>query len=191
MAMTVLKGETDDAASEPPATPAFPPFPPKSALPPTPTSLGPVSSFQGNMGPSVEVKRGRGSLLDPMPATPLPFVSGASGEQKMLARLHESGASGENVVVSVGLLSFPRPNCADGSEVYLGQGKIYPLQVFTLDIFVLNQSVWMRRFEITCPERRRRRRGGSEMGVFEGGSEAVRKMGYPGILPLESRVRIG
>jgi len=73
----------------------------------------------------------------------------------------------------------------------LGPGKIYPLDVFTLDIFVFNQSLWPRRFEVTCPEKRRRRRGGAEMGVYDGGGEAARKMGYPGVLPMESRVRIG
>src|SRR5258708_14188759 len=173
-----------------PTTPAFPPFPPKSALPPTPTSLRPISSNRGVTGQSVEIKRARGSLIESMPATPLPFVSGGFGEQNMFAKLQESSTSGENIVVSVGLLPFHRPNDTD-NEVALGQGSIYPLQVFTLDIFILNQSLWLRRFEITCPERRRRKRGGSEMGVFEGGSEATRRMGYPGILPLESRVRIG
>lgn len=45
---------------------------------------------------------------------------------------------------------------------------------------------------MTCPEKRRRRRGGVEMGVYDGGGgEAARKMGYPGVLPMESRVRIG
>lgn len=186
-----VHGDTDDAQrADTPTTPAFPPFPPKSALPPTPTSLRPVSSNQGVTGQSVEIKRSRGSLVEPLPATPLPIVSGGFGEQNMLAKLQESSTSGENIVVSVGLLPLPRPNDTD-NEVALGQGKIYPLQVFTLDIFVLNQSLWLRRFEITCPERRRRKRGGSEMGVFEGGSEATRRMGYPGILPLESRVRIG
>lgn len=189
----LLPGEADDAGTltqDHPTTPAFPPFPPKSALPPTPTSLGPVSTSQGNAGPSVEVKRARGSLLDPFPTTPLPFVPGAVGEQKLVNKLQESSASGENVVVSVGLLPLPRSSYAEG-EVYSGQGKIYPLQVFTLDIFVLNRSLWIRRFEVTCPDKRRRRRGGAEMGVFDGGSEATRRMGYPGILPLESRVRIG
>lgn len=46
---------------------------------------------------------------------------------------------------------------------------------------MLNQSLWIRRFEVTCPEKRRRRRGGAEMGVFDGGSEATGRMGYPGI----------
>lgn len=187
-APTMISNQVNDgqyagpSAMNTPTTPAFPPFPPKSELPQTPTTLGPVSSSQGNMDQSVEIKRARASVVDPLSAPPISVVPGAKSP--------ESCTSGENIVVSVGLLPFPRPNHKD-HEAYLGQGKIYPLQVFTLDIFVLNQSSWVRRFEITCPERRRRKRGGSEMGVFDGGSEATRRMGYPGILPLESRVRIG
>ncbi|KAF9531099.1 TRAPP trafficking subunit Trs65-domain-containing protein [Crepidotus variabilis] len=177
---------------ETPTTPAFPPFPPKSALPPTPTSMGPVSSSsQGNVGQSVEIKRARGMIGDGVPSTPLPFVSGAFGEQKMLAKLQGSSNTGDSIVVSVGLLPIPRSGMQNDNEVVLGPGKIYPLQIFTLDIFVFNQSLWPRRFEVTCPERRRRRRGGAEMGVYDGGSEAARKMGYPGVLPLDSRIRIG
>ena len=70
---SLLPEDADGLGLDPPTTPAFPPFPPKSALPPTPTSLGPVSTSQGNTGPSVEVKRARGSLVEPFPATPLPL----------------------------------------------------------------------------------------------------------------------
>lgn len=185
--------ETEDggqvSGTESPITPAFPPFPPKSTLAATPTSLGPISSSQGNVGQSVEIKRNRGSLIGGVPATPLPFVSGAFGEQKVLAKMQDSSSSGENIVISVGLL--PMPHIKDGKEVFFGPGKIYPLCVFTLDIFVFNQSLWPRRFEITCPERRRRKRGGFNINSVNGGSEAAKKMGFPGVLPLESRVRIG
>ena len=188
------QGETEEdtliSGMETSTTPAFPPFPPKSTLPATPTSLGPISSSShGNIGQSVEIKRNRGSLISGVPATPLPFVSGAFGEQKLLAKMQDSSSSGENIVVSVGLLPLPHIN--DGKEVILGLGKIYPLHVFTLDIFVFNQSLWPRRFEITCPEKRRRKRGGIDISISDGGTEAARKMGYPGVLPLESRVRIG
>ena len=173
-----------------PTTPAYPAYPMKSALPPTPLSQRPVSS-PSNVGLSVEIRRERGLGTDyglGVPQTPLPFVSGAFGEQTMLAKLTQAGASGENIIVSVGLL--PPAHAALEPEM-LGPGKIYPLDVFTLDIFVFNQSLWPRRFEVTCPERRHRRRGGVEIGVYDGGSEAARKMGYPGVLPLESRIRIG
>ncbi|KAF8177678.1 TRAPP trafficking subunit Trs65-domain-containing protein [Pholiota molesta] len=180
-----------------PTTPAYPAYPTKSALPSTPLSQRPVST-PTHAGLSVEIRRERGVGaeygLGALPQTPLPFVSGAFGEQTMLAKLQQAGASGENVIVSVGLLPPSALTARDGGAAEmagLGLGKIYPLDVFTLDIFVFNQSLWPRRFEVTCPERRRRRRGGEETGVYDGGSEAARKMGYPGVLPLQSRIRIG
>ncbi|PPQ63886.1 hypothetical protein CVT24_010353 [Panaeolus cyanescens] len=196
-------GSTVASASnfEPPVTPAYPAFPSKSGLPPTPMSQGPIgSSSQGNLGPSVEIKRERGTPSEhnlgasQIPNTPMPHVSGAFGEQKMLHKLQQSSASGENIIVSVGLLAKSRPssNHEPTRDVLLGPDRIYPLDIFTLDIFVFNQSLWPRRFEVTCPDRRRRRRGGTESGVYvDGGSEAARKMGYPGVLPMASRVRIG
>lgn len=174
-------------------TPAYPAFPPKSALPPTPVSQGPITS-SGNVGMSIEIRRERGLGHDvsnnALPPTPLPLVSGAFGEQRMLSKLQNASASGESIVVSIGLLPIPDSRMGE-KKLMLGPGKIYPLDVFTLDIFVFNQSLWPRRFEVTCPEKRRRRRGGAEMGVYDGGGEAARKMGYPGVLPMESRVRIG
>jgi len=179
-----------------PITPAYPAFPSKSALPPTPVSQGPVtSSAHGNVGMSIEIRRERGVAADfasasQVPQTPLPLVSGAFGEQKMLSKLQGAGATGESIVVSIGLMPTPHER-DDGVEVSLGPGKIYPLDVFTLDIFVFNQSLWPRRFEVTCPERRRRKRGSVEAGVYDGGSDAAKQMGYPGVLPLDSRIRIG
>jgi len=179
-----------------PITPAYPAYPSKSGLPPTPMSQRPVApAGYGNVGQSIEIRRERGVGAGEfgsgaMAQTPLPFVSGAFGEQKMLAKLQESSASGENIIVSVGLLPIANQRKQE-NEVVLGPGKIYPLDIFTLDIFVFNQSLWPRRFEVTCPDRRRRRRGGVELGVYEGGSEAMRKLGYPGVLPLENRIRIG
>ncbi|KXN80707.1 hypothetical protein AN958_08257 [Leucoagaricus sp. SymC.cos] len=79
----------------------------------------------------------------------------------------------------------------DGPE--LGPGKIYPLDAFTLDIFVFNKSERTRRFEISYFERRRRRRGpgGANAVASEAHGGAAEKMGYPGIIPMEGRVRIG
>ncbi|KAF9477650.1 hypothetical protein BDN70DRAFT_837474 [Pholiota conissans] len=187
-----FQGGDTPSGLETPTTPAYPSYPTKSTLPPTPLSQRPVSS-PTNVGLSVEIRRERGVGaeygLGAVPQTPLPFVSGAFGEQSMMSKLQQASTSGENVVVSVGLL--PPSSLGEDGAKGLGLGKIYPLDVFTLDIFVFNQSLWPRRFEVTCPERRRRRRGGEETGVYDGGSLAARKMGYPGVLPLESRIRIG
>ncbi|KAF7352535.1 hypothetical protein MVEN_01218600 [Mycena venus] len=79
--------------------------------------------------------------------------------------------SGEAIVVSVGLVAsgVRRAGGNLGKTLDGGGGdelhRIYPLDHFTLDVFVFNQSEWTRRFE-------RRRR-------------------VPGIVPLDNRVRIG
>ncbi|KAG6881981.1 hypothetical protein C0992_013017, partial [Termitomyces sp. T32_za158] len=95
----------------------------------------------------------------PVPQTPGPWVAGGVGEQKSIAQMQMAGRSMESIVVSVGLLPLEetaRRRKSTGAEM-LGPGKIYPLDYFTLDIFVYNQSEWTRRFEITCPAQRRRR----------------------------------
>jgi len=75
----------------------------------------------------------------------------------------------------------------------LGPGKIYPLDSFTLDIFVLNKSDRTKRFEISYFECRRKRKGAGHVdpGLDQGVVGTANKMGYPGIVPLEGQVRIG
>ena len=67
-----------------------------------------------------------------------------------------------------------------------GARRLVPHDEFTLDVFVFNQSVWTRRFEVSVWERRRRRQGHAH-GVGVGGGPGA----GPGIVPLESRVRVG
>ncbi|KAG6907317.1 hypothetical protein DXG01_009436 [Tephrocybe rancida] len=185
-------GGPEQFASPPPMTPAYPAYSPLSAVPPSPFSQSPIASHTtGNIGPSVEIRRERGTGMGnlPVPQTPGPWVAGGFGEQKMLAKLQMTEHSGESIVVSVGLLppeeaaSMRKPSALDE----LGPGRIYPLDYFTLDIFVFNQSEWTRRFEVTCPARRKRRK---ESENRSDGSK-VGKEGFPGILPLDARVRIG
>ncbi|RDB17387.1 hypothetical protein Hypma_001684 [Hypsizygus marmoreus] len=183
--------------SLPPPTPAYPAYPPLSAVPPSPMSQSPIASHNtGNVGPSVEIRRERGLGMGgaPVPQTPGPWVTGAFSEQKTFARFQSAEQSGESIVVSVGLLPLgEEKRRRRRSEGELGPGKIYPLDYFTLDIFVFNQSEWTRRFEVTCPERRRRsgRRVGAEVELGKIKEGIRKKMGYPGILPLDARVRIG
>ncbi|KAK7061966.1 TRAPP trafficking subunit Trs65-domain-containing protein [Favolaschia claudopus] len=98
--------------------------------------------------------------------------------------------SGEAIVVSVGLVASGAHRAGDNlgkSGPGAGEGndelnRIYPLDHFTLDVFVFNQSEWTRRFEVTCPDRRR----GRGMSLIPG-----EKAPSPGIVPLDNRVRIG
>jgi hypothetical protein len=175
----------------PPPTPAYPAYPPIQAAPPTPLSQGPIASQSaGNVGPAVELPRERGAGMNNGAAsTPGPWVTGAFGEHKVLTQMLNAEESGEAIVVSIGLLPVERTTRnRQGGEGVLGPGKIHPMDRFTLDIFVFNQSTWTRRFEITYPERRRKRK--AESGKYDGMSVAA-KMGLVGILPMDSRVRIG
>jgi len=59
---------------------------------------------------------------------------------------------------------------------------IYPNDKFTLDIFVFNQSSWMRRFELSYPDGRAWRK---KLGAAAPGGKDT------GIMPLENRIRVG
>ena len=162
-------------------------------------SLGPIASqTQANVDPRVEIRRERGAAGE-IRSIPGPYVPSAFGEQRMLNNLQSAAGGGENIVVSVGLLPLEVEGDGNGKKrgvvgSALGPGKIYPLDVFTLDIFVFNQSGWPRRLEVTCPGERRRDKGRKEeerrRSMMMGGGLA-RKMGYPGVLAMDSRVRIG
>ncbi|KAG9220261.1 hypothetical protein CCMSSC00406_0006326 [Pleurotus cornucopiae] len=200
----------------PPPTPAYPSYPSPSGLPVLPPSQNPiVSQNSGNVGPKIDVKRAKGVGLGvtlpgaPSPGgavgggsgsnTPLPLVPGAFGEQTMLRELQRAEESREAVVVSVGMLPVKRKHSLadalggsspDDQEEEPGKGtgpgKIYPLETFTLDIFVFNQSAWTRRLEVSFPDRRTGRKG-----ALSEGARVKDWNGAPGILALDNRVRVG
>ncbi|PCH35941.1 hypothetical protein WOLCODRAFT_126429 [Wolfiporia cocos MD-104 SS10] len=172
--------DVEPATPRTPAYPAYPGSPPP--IPPTPFWQAPLAqqSAAGTVGPSVEMRRdrgGQGALPTPglnVAGFPLGLEVGAEIGTKV-------EAGGQPIIVSVGLL----PIAGKGKGRTREPGEIYPLDRFTLDIFVFNQSSWTRRFEISHPEERRRRRKGRGDGGRKG------EVGAPGILPLENRVRIG
>ncbi|KAF9452126.1 hypothetical protein P691DRAFT_722685 [Macrolepiota fuliginosa MF-IS2] len=195
-----LTAATIPPAFDSPMTPAYPAFPSKSAIPPTPMFQAPVisQSSAGIIGPSLEARRNRGSLMEPPTAVPYHQDGGtfANEQQKIHTRMYGTPENNDAVVVSVGLSSVIQGGGISSKvpkeeALELGPGKIFPLDSFTLDIFVFNKSDRTRRFEVSCLERRRRRRGGEENGVTDVNTGAGRKMGYPGIMPMEGRVRIG
>ncbi|KZP26559.1 hypothetical protein FIBSPDRAFT_949421, partial [Athelia psychrophila] len=160
----------------PPPTPAYPAYPRLSGSP-IPQSHSPLSGQQSSvLGPSVEIQRDRasGSGL----YSPAVIFAGAGSRD---AATEEDG---EPIVVSVGLLGS-----LDGEDDE--DARIHPLDTFTLDIFIFNQSSWTRRFEVSYPDQRTRRKqeqaaGGRQQSQLSGGLAET-----PGILPLENRVRIG
>ncbi|KAI0689624.1 hypothetical protein C8T65DRAFT_746107 [Cerioporus squamosus] len=160
-----------------PRTPAYPAYPNSPALvPPTPFWQTTVSqqSGPGTVGPSVEVRRERGGRLPDRQSEQAPDSTG-----------HEMG--GEPIVVSVGLLLAPHHRGGGKKARAHAAGELYPLDQFTLDIFVSTQSSWTRRFEVNYPGERRRRRQANLEGAGGGGKGEVRP---PGIIPLENCVRI-
>jgi len=96
----------------------------------------------------------------------------------------------EPIVVSIGLL--PLEIERDGDEFGT---RIFPLDRFTLDIFVFNQSSWIRRFEVSYPDRSRRRRREFDRQSRDyfppAEKEKAKVAAGPGIMPLENRVRVG
>ncbi|KDQ55571.1 hypothetical protein JAAARDRAFT_195423 [Jaapia argillacea MUCL 33604] len=168
------------ASDVPPPTPAYPAYPTSPS--PLPGSYAQAVGMMGNVGPSVEVRRERGGGGSPM--TPRPRVMpggsgfGESGKGK--------GEIGEMVVVSVGLLELSGEGGKKRED-----GRLYPLDQFTLDIFVFNQSSWIRRFEVSYPDGRRRRGEregeGGEFGIGRGRRDEK----VMGLVPLENRIRVG
>ncbi|KAH9856430.1 TRAPP trafficking subunit Trs65-domain-containing protein [Lenzites betulinus] len=193
-------------------TPAYPAYPSSpSPVPPTPFWQTPIAQQAGGgavaVGPSVEIRRDRGTAggaggAGGVPPTPGPTVGGFGfgGMQGLQnagggmpadrqSGLYEGEGAGEggseSIVVSVGLLSSAKAHAGPGA------GRLFPLDEFTLDIFVFNQSSWTRRFEVSFPEERRRRRMHGATRAPQGGLKNGEEAHPPGIIPLENRVRIG
>lgn len=176
----------------PPPTPAYPAFPPSPAPPGTPHWQGPVANLQsGAVGPVVDIPRERRQSA---PGTPVPGprvgAAGGFGGFGQMQMQMKGGAAGtedgliEPIVVSVGLLEGSGGVEGDGKGK--GKGRIYPLDEFTLDIFVFNRSSWTRRFEVSYPDARKQRRERMRVEHVDISGEDA-----PGILPLENRIRIG
>ncbi|KAF7797297.1 hypothetical protein EIP86_008492 [Pleurotus ostreatoroseus] len=186
-----------------PPTPAYPSFP----LSPSPTATfassgsggaqwqTPIAGLQsGEVGPTVEIPREKRGSVPGIPPTPGPRVPGAGGgfAQMQMQMKGEAALRGavpddapsEPIVVSVGLLRREDDATAKSKRV---EGKIYPLDRFTLDIFVFNRSSWTRRFEVSCPDRRKQRKERALEGVQSGKDLDD----PPGVLPVENRVRVG
>ena len=169
-------GETDEAfmgsdgtTTPPPLTPAYPAYSRNSAIPATPRIQNPLTTWGAARvpGAAVELPRsGAPSLASPMPPSLVPF-SPITPQR-------------DNIVVSVGLQNDA------GADI---RGLV-PYDEFALDIFIFNQSAWTRRFEVTFLERRRRRQGHhTEVAATRG--KAGGASSGSGIVPLESRVRVG
>ncbi|KAG8214083.1 TRAPP trafficking subunit Trs65-domain-containing protein [Butyriboletus roseoflavus] len=186
--VNTLPSETQAQPSVTLHTPAYPMFPPgvtAKAL-----HIQALGSQQGYSGPSVEIKRERGTgMMTAVPQTPFPTVLNTQFDTRQEPL---PVPSGEPVVVSVGLL------LAESDDGYpFGQKRIYPSDQFTLDIFVYNQSSWTRRFEISYPNVDRQEWKMAQNKAASGSrgrsyvEELTTSVAPPGILPLQNRVRVG
>ncbi|KAF9512914.1 hypothetical protein BS47DRAFT_1393797 [Hydnum rufescens UP504] len=165
------------AASSPvPLTPAFPSY---SEGPPAP------SNFQSPLGPVIdnsslphEAYRERlGSTI--VPAAAQPRDGGTT---------YQGGEMAGNMLVSVTLL----PPLRSSDSPRRIKRRIFPMDVFSLEVFVLNVSPIVRRCEVGYPEMRRRRQGTAVDlgGKSTAGGDAIGQSDSP-LLPGSSQsVRI-
>ncbi|KAI6040229.1 TRAPP trafficking subunit Trs65-domain-containing protein [Pisolithus marmoratus] len=116
-----------------------------------------------------------------------PFVLHTTSSGRPNAARDALSSLVEPIVVSVGLI----PN--EDSNERLGLRKISVPDIFTLDIFVFNQSSWTRRFEVSYPnadhdQPRKIVQDGVNMISL---AELKSTITPVGILPLQNRVRVG
>lgn len=117
------------SAGQTPVTPAFPAYP-DAPLPSTPLSQAPMQGLMAAIGPPLDAPPGRASLSE-----------SHMGQRQ----IQHAPVISQPVLVSVSLL--PPENEADE--------RIYPMDTFSLEVFVFNESDVVRRCEISCPARKR------------------------------------
>jgi len=169
-------GETDEAfmgsdgsTTTPPVTPAYPAYSKNSTITVTPRTQRPLTSWVARV-PGVAVE--------------LPHSGAPSRSSPSLVPFSPITPQHDCIIVSVGIQNDERADIRG----------LVPYDEFALDIFIFNQSAWTRRFEVTFLEQRRRRQGNME---GRGPSYNVSTRGKAGgasgsgIVPLESRVRVG
>ena len=159
--------DSDRSTTPPPATPAYPAYSKNSPIAVTPRTQSPLTTWgvAHVPGAAVELPRsGAPSRSSPIPPSPIPFPPTTSQR--------------DCIIVSVGLQDHA------GADI---RGLV-PYDEFALDIFIFNQTAWTRRFEVTFLERRRRRHGHNTEIAARGKAGGA---SGSGIVPLESRVRVG
>ncbi|KAF8523143.1 hypothetical protein BU17DRAFT_86296 [Hysterangium stoloniferum] len=173
---------TPDFDAFPPQTPAYPAYP-TDAVPQTPASQGPLSSFRNTgSGYMIEPRRERAANAG-APQTPGPRMVGASFADEFPYH-DEDDPTDQPVVVSVGLMPPEKPTISD---------LIFAFDTFAIEIFVFNRSERTRRFEVSYPDKKRRRQQDRSSIRYSGSDTGgdIEWRQAPGIVPLENRVRVG
>ncbi|KAG8747890.1 hypothetical protein FRC10_010509 [Ceratobasidium sp. 414] len=123
-----------------PVTPAFPAYP-DAPLPSSPLFQAPMQGLAAAFAPPLDALPSRGSLSEPP-------IRGLRQTQRPPPVL-------QPVLVSVSLLS---------PESGLDE-RIYPMDTFSLEVFVFNESDVVRRCEISCPAKKRWRQEAAERSI--------------------------
>ncbi|CAE6496705.1 unnamed protein product [Rhizoctonia solani] len=157
-----------------PVTPAFPAYP-DAPLPSSPLSQAPVQGIMAAIAPSLEPAPRRDSLSRQDSASRRDSVGHRDSMSDPLGVGQRHSPVLQPVLVSVSLLP------PDGSS----DERIYPMNTFSLEIFVFNESEVVRRCEISCPARKRWRQEAAQR------SQEDHPGNTAGILPLENHIRVG
>lgn len=173
---------TPDFDAFPPPTPAYPAYP-TDEVPQAPASQSPLLSFRNTgSGYTIEPRRERMANAG-TPQTPGPRMVGASFADQFPYH-DEDGPNDEPVVVSVGLIP---------PEESIKSDLIFTFDTFAIEIFVFNRSERTRRFEVSYPDKKRRRQQDRSSVRYSGSDTGwdVEWGQAPGIVPLENRIRVG
>lgn len=179
-----------------PPTPAFPSYG-NQPLTPRPNSVTPSLGQMGSVGLGIDARRER-LTLPGMPLTPIPPMTPRPqfgiDERAMPASFRAAGNLGDGSKDFIISTSLVPPSSQDEDVDIISsrsrQKLIRPLDEFSLEIFVFNQSPYIRTLEATLTDRRRRR--DEKRNSYQTSSTVDSwKPAAPAFMALESRVRIG
>ncbi|EJD04158.1 uncharacterized protein FOMMEDRAFT_155278 [Fomitiporia mediterranea MF3/22] len=185
-----------------PQTPAFPSYG-NQPMTPRPNSVTPSLGQMGTVGMGVDARRERFALPG-MPITPAPPMTPRAhpgADDRALPGSFRGpgnvslGQGNKDFVVSINLIPPISPEEEASLKTTTRQRVIHPLEEFSLEIFVFNQSAYVRTLEATLLDRRRRRdeKRDSQFALAAGSTAAMDlwKPAPPAFMALESKVRIG
>lgn len=150
----------------PPMTPAYPSYSP-DVFPIASAAQSPVANFRTSSSLAIESHREGGLTTLISPQTYAPAKENFPDERNL------------PIVVSIGLLRLGENLLSD---------TIYPLDIFSLEIFVFNRSDRTRRLEVSHYDNERQKR---QVSTSTGTNVPFNLKEPPGLIPLENRVRIG
>lgn len=161
-----------------PQTPAYPSYRSSDAFAQRPAFAVPSVGQLSSMTAGVDARREK--MYKPgIPQTPAPRLMAGQ-----LANKPSHAHSESDFIVSVSLVP---PSQKDGDSP--SPCPLYPLDEFSLEIFVFNQSPYVRTLEISYPDKRRRR--DDHQNSLASSKADMWKPPPPAFMPLENRIVVG